>query len=298
MRIFVHASQILLVSLFFICISCKQERKNNITLSKNEAISTDVEIQANSARSIFYSMLLPSEMSKVFERMGADYNQGILNLAENEKKYSLSSQVALNLGIYGVDLGYTQIYDDLDKVNSYLKIIKGMAGKLGIPEYLVSTGSFVAEKNIKNKDSLYVLSRNLYLASDKYLKENERSNVAALIMLGGWVEAMYLASSSIREKTNNNEIIRCIAEQKYSLNSLMALLSTFNNDPLISKYFLLLKVLKKSYDKIDIYYNQGDIVIDTTKKVISASSYRFDISPKEISEIRRLVKDIRTEMIQ
>ena len=49
------------------------------------------------------------------------------------------------------------------------------------------------DRNIDNKDSLIKIANEVYMAADTYLKENERYNAAAQIILGGWTEAIYIA---------------------------------------------------------------------------------------------------------
>ena len=53
----------------------------------------------------------PLEISMLLKESGKKYNASYLNPAENRSKYNSNYQKALNLGVYGTDLGYTNIYE-------------------------------------------------------------------------------------------------------------------------------------------------------------------------------------------
>jgi hypothetical protein len=64
---------------------------------------------------------------------------------------------------------------------------------------------------------------------DAYLKENERDNISALMIAGGWVEGLYIATQVTL--TNDNPALRQrIAEQRYSLDDLVSLIDTYGSD--------------------------------------------------------------------
>ena len=75
-----------------------------------------------------------------------------------------------------------------------------LSTELGIPvdQFYISMKRI--ETNLSNKDSLVKIANELYVSTDKYLKENERESSAALIILGGWTEALYIGTKPL--KTN------------------------------------------------------------------------------------------------
>ncbi|MCK4662381.1 MAG: hypothetical protein KAT68_05920 [Bacteroidales bacterium] len=288
---------IVLINLFlFGCISDSNNDKS-IEDKINGDSSIDDEYMKK-AKFIFYSMSSPIEMAGIFHNAGAIYEPEILNPTINAENYSTSYKAALNLGIYGVDLSYTRMFDQLQESINYLAAIKQLADVLGVPEEYVSFTAENIEKSIKDKDSLMLIATNAYSSTDIYLKSGERENSAALIILGGWIEALYVALNIFDEKTPDRIIMERIAEQKYSLNSLIALLSNFSNDLQISEYILMLKKLKKVYDTFEIYFEQGDVDIDTVNQVISLNRNRIDVSVEQILEIKSIIKSIRAKIIE
>ena len=85
------------------------------------------------------------------------------------------------------------------------------------------------EENINNKDSLLQLISDSYWLADSYLKENDRSNLSALIISGGWIEGVYIATK-LAETNATKELLARIAEQKLSLPHLLSIVDEYKGD--------------------------------------------------------------------
>src|ERR1041385_544953 len=72
----------------------------------------------------------PLEISVLLKKSGTKYNASILNTPDNKSKYNSNYRKALNLGIYGTDLGYTNIYQQNQDGIKYLAAIKELANEL------------------------------------------------------------------------------------------------------------------------------------------------------------------------
>lgn len=92
--------------------SCQIKDEQNVEPDKDiydlGKMSKSIEEMMKSGKSIFYGLYSPIELTKIFENVGAEYTQPVLNPTENASNYLSSSKAALNLGVYGVDLGYLQ----------------------------------------------------------------------------------------------------------------------------------------------------------------------------------------------
>ncbi len=161
------------------------------------------------------------------------------------------------MGIYGVDLSYARMYNQTQLSVNYLSVIKKLTAKLGVPEDYVSYTTTNIENNISNKDSLFRIANEAYLAANTYLKGNERQSTASLVLLGGWIEAVYIAFALLDPENPNEELIIKITEQKYSLNSLISLLKSASNDVETKKYIEVLSALKADLQKLDTLRKEG-----------------------------------------
>jgi hypothetical protein len=279
----------------FVFAGCKFRKEDKV--SAPEISTEEPESSTGKVQLIFYNMCLPTEMSTLFEKVGANYNPKILNSADNFSRYDENSKIALNIGLYGVDLSYCRIFNQSAATAKYFSTIQLLYEKLGIPDYYYDDILKGIEKHYSDKDSLAKFASDVYDRADRYLRENDKDAYAALIITGGWIEALYLASEIATSNTENIEIVERIAGQKYTLNSLISLLSNYQEDIVVTKNILMLKGLKKSFDKFDITYHQDSFKLDTINKLISASEYEINLSPEILKEINTSVSEIRSEIV-
>jgi hypothetical protein len=287
----------IICSVILLVGACKNvSKENRISAEADTTLVPDETIKK--AKSIFYHMYLPSEMYKIFEKAGAVYDPSILNPVENVNLYETSAKAALNLGIYGVDLSYNKIFGQNQKTLLYFTVIHKLSQQLGIPDNQFSTAIKGMEKHIANRDSLTKYATDIYASTNRYLNENERASTSTLVVAGGWIEALYIASRISDENMNNAEIIERIAFQKYSLKTLISLLSNHQDEPIVARYLLMLKALSRSFDKFDIYFEPGDLSIDTINKLINAEKIQINLTGKAMKEIKIAISQIRNDMVQ
>ena len=279
---------------FYSCKDAPKEQDNDISVEINEKLdSMPVEPKA-----IFYHMLLPVEMAHLFDQVGANYYPDILNPSDNLSRYDTPVKVALNLGVYGSDLSYVKMFQRKDHSVKYLSAIHSMSAELEIPEHYYDDLLDNLETYVSNKDSLARVSVTLFKTVDEYLRLTGNGSAAAMIMMGGWVESMYISTQIYYSNQQNIKLLEKIAEQKYSLNSLISLMSNYHNEQEITEYLLMLKNLRRSYDKFQIYYKVEDVNVDTINKKISASKYYINASPEQILEISDKLASLRSRIIR
>jgi hypothetical protein len=286
---------ILCLSFFFILPGCKAKKEQEFKVP--EIMEEAPASTSGKVRLIFYNMYLPTEMSRLFERVGANYTPKILNSADNFSRYDENSKIALNIGLYGVDMSYCRIFAQNASTAKYLSTIQILYEKIGIPEYYCNDLVKGLEKYYSDKDSLAKFASEIFDRADRYLRENDNDSYAALIITGGWIEALYLACKIAESNPDNIEITERIAGQKYSLNSLISLLSNYQENIVMTQYILMLKGLKKSFDKFDIYYDQENFQLDTLNKLITSSEYEINLSPETLREINVSISEIRAEIV-
>ncbi|MBN1159010.1 MAG: hypothetical protein JXA61_06480 [Bacteroidales bacterium] len=205
---------------------------------------------------IFYNMYLSVELSSLFESSGAVFEQALLNPPDKVADYITSSKKALNLGVFAVDLSYARVFEQLDIAAGYFNAMQRMAEELGIPSNYFENTAERFERNISNRDSLIKIANEVYMATDTYLKENERYGAASLVIIGGWIEAIYIACN-VAMATGDYDILERLAEQRYSLGNLLDMLKNYEDDVMIEKYIGDLTELQPFLDSfiVKIYEN-------------------------------------------
>jgi len=194
--------------------------------SQDSALVAD---RMKKTKNIFYNIPSPMETAGLLKKAGADYNGRILNDVKNVDKYTAASKQALNLGIYGADLSYASVFNHTQESMFYTSCSKKLADRLGVSTAFNDSTLEVMERNQNDRDALLDIISETYWNVDAYLKENGRDNISALMIAGGWVEGLYIATQV--SKTNDTpELRQRIAEQKLSLNDLIALIASYDVD--------------------------------------------------------------------
>lgn len=273
---------------------------DSATDESSEAIDTaggNSEMKVQKAQNVFYSIPSPIETSSLLQKAGASYDKDFLNPIENVSKYSSTASKALNLGVYGSDLSFTSIFDQTQESMLYLKCANNLAGGLGISGAFGESTISRIETNQDNRDSLLQIISDAFWASDSYLKDNDRPNTSALIVAGGWIEGLYIATR-VAAKTKNQDVVTRIGEQKLSLENLIGLLESCGKDENIEPVLSDLKGLKASYDKITMTSTQAEVSTDPNTKVTTiGGSSSVSVSKEQLAEITKKVEGIRNTII-
>jgi len=284
---------------FALLISCNTDSNKKFDVSNSDCTQVNNEDHVKKVKVIFYNIPTPLEITSLLERAGANFNMDLLNSLKNEDKYTTNMAIAVNLGIYGADLSYCRIFEQIQETLNYLAVIKKFSAKLGIPQDEKFFAVDRLEANIDNRDSLLSIITQTYANADAYLKQNDRAVLSAVIIMGGWVETMYIATSIVDQQKPNKDILRRIAEQKYSLTNLISLMKLYSIDETVAKYIQRMEVLKLEFDKIPITKTNSETTTDEKNKVTKIySKNEIEIDNKNILQIRRVVTDFRSELIK
>ena len=292
-------SRFLLTGIFVLLLlpGCRQDRQEGQDLKESIDLTEFSESIAEEPRSISYKMSLPLEMARLFDHVGANFYPEFLNPADQFGKYNRPTKVALNLGVYGVNLSYVKMFNQHQRSVAYLTAINRLAAELGIPKEIYGDVLDNLEFFMSNKDSLSQAAANLYRATDEYLKNDGQEGAASLVAMGGWIESMYIATRILEMNPQNITLQEKIAEQKYSLNSLIVLMNNYHSDLDLAEYLLMLKNLRRTYDQFEIYYQKGNVDVDTTNKMISARGYYINVTQSQMREISSKIDHLRTLII-
>lgn len=288
---------ILLLSVF----SCKPQTKEKDTFvpvfTTYKTDSTGQVLPA-ARNEIYYGILTPVEISRMFNRLGVPYNNEALNPGSKKELYLSSSKTAINTGIYGVDFGYIKIFGIGQEMIGYMMTIRDMCNKLGIPDSYITDPIKKVQNGSTDPDSVMALMNTAYKKMEDHLRESGRESTAGLIVTGGWVEALYIATQLLYDPANPDpEVVQKIAEQKYTLTTLLSFMKNYYDDPVVVYYTKKLKYLKNYFDTFDIYFKQGDLEIDKSKMVFRASGSEMTITVETLNNIRDYVARLRTEMV-
>ena len=281
--------------------SCRQKESGEVipvtTFSTYAADSLQTRTKEEK-HEIFYGLLTPVEISAIFNRMETGCKPELLNPAERADNYMSASKAALNLGVYGMDMSYLKLYGMNSEMLSYMRAVRELSKRLNIPtEYLTDPLGKI-ENNMSDTDTVLALMNSSYKKIEDHLEESDRESTAGLIVLGGWIEALYLSTQLLLDPERPDpEVVQRIAEQKYTLNTLLSFLKNYYDDPVVVYYTKKLKFLKKYFDRFDILFEKDDLEIDYSKQVLRASGSDMTITRETLKDIKDYARRMREETV-
>ncbi|HLP13786.1 MAG TPA: hypothetical protein VK177_17765 [Flavobacteriales bacterium] len=245
-----------------------------------------------------FSIPSPFQTATLIKNSGAAYNSQLLNPVGNKDNYSTNFHKALNLGIYGADMGYMTMYEKTDDAPALIAAVQKMADDLGMG------GAFSREmidrftNNLENKDSLMVLVADAYTEGDRFLKSNDKNDMAGLILAGGWIEALYFSTSVALERPNS-DIIDRIGQQKATLDNLIQLLEEYGNDESYSNLANELKDLYSEFENVQTNYvfNEPEVNADKNLTVIKSKT-TVTLTDENLKAISEKIKNIRQQIVE
>jgi hypothetical protein len=245
-----------------------------------------------------FSIPSPIQTAMFIKESGAEFNSEALNSPGNINNYSSGFYKALNLGIYGTDLGYATIYENNDLSLKYMNAVRQIANDIGLISAFSENLLESFSSNMGNKDSLLVFVSEAYKSANSFLKENDRHDDAALVLAGGWIEALYISCMAQQEK-NNPLIVNRIAEQHNSLSTLIEMLGAMGNDEDYTDLTIELEELYSLFEDIEYSYKYvPSVTVPATKTTTLKSESSIDVSNGQMEEIINKLIAIRNELIQ
>jgi len=266
--------------------------QNTVDLTAGDEIFEDL----NEAKKVFYSLPSPLETAVLLKSAGAKYNESLLNPLSNANNYTTNKQMALNLGIFSTDLSFASLFDQTQTSINYMQAAKKMADGLGILDAIDQTTIDRLEENVNNRDELMNIISETLMSSNSFLLENERKAVASIVLVGGWVEGLYIATQLVgNSPVKGNKLVERIVEQKFSLEIVLRLLEENKENPDVESILEQMNDLKKTFDKITIKTSAITPVEDPkTNVTLLKSKSEIQITQEIFNELREKAKSIRT----
>mgnify|MGYP001561723146 FL=1 len=285
----------LFISLIILLWGCNSgdELKDTIDEEKTDSAASNVLELGN----VVFCIPSPIQTAILVKDVGASYDKKLLNSPGNKSSYSTNFQKALNLGVYGADLGYVTIYEQPQDGISYLNTIKDLADDIGVASAFSPEIMKRISENIGNQDSLLNMVSSCYRSLNAFLKENERDDVCALVLAGGWIESTFFVTR-ISGILKSQELVNRIGEQKSTLNNLIKLIEPFYNDPQFTELLDQLYDLADDFDGVVVEYEYAKPTVNESKKLtIINSKSKVTITEEEIQVIREKIEALRNQIV-
>jgi hypothetical protein len=281
--------------------SCRQGPKGEATdLLSDSLIAADVRLDDEVIGEMISSVPNPVEMSALLQKSGVVYSQELLNPADNIKNFNTNFKRALNLGVYGTDLVYMNIYDRTIATLKYLSNVRELASDLRVEQFFDYQTLNRLSESSRNIDSVLFITNSGFDNMSRYLIDQQRGNLAVLISFGTWIESLYIATHVQTVPPNRETINMRIGEQKKVLDNIILLLNTFKHDPAFAELINELMILKSKFERVTITYVYKEPTIqeiDGMVVLVDNSRSEVNINQEIVDDIAATVASIRNKII-
>lgn len=288
------------------CKSDKSRQRHKDVNLEDFLSEDDIFDEISKAKRIFYSLPSPLETAMLIKSAGAEYDEQLLNSVSNASNYTSNKSLALNLGIYTTDLSFASLFDETQTSIKYMEATRKMAEGLDITDAIDDETLKRLHDNLNNRDVIMDIISETFLNSSSYLKENDRASVATIVLIGGWIEGLYIATQLVSDNSiQGNKLVDRIAEQKLSFKIVLRMLAENQKDQFgnenkdIAELISEITSLRNVFDKIKVETSEIKVEPDATTNVATLRSQtKITITPEVFKELRLAVNNLRTKFVQ
>jgi hypothetical protein len=135
-----------------------------------------------------------------------------------------------------------------------------------------------------------------FMNSNSYLSDNGQPAIAAMVLVGGWFEGLYISTQLVDMKEfNGNKLVGRIIDQKLSIDILINLLESSKGNPAVDDLIVQLKVV---FDKIKITTSKIRPEFDkASNTTVLKSEIKTDMTPEVFKELSITVAEIRKTFV-
>lgn len=283
-----------LLMIMLLVLSCGTDKKQETASEEFSEAASEIK---EKVEAIIYEIPSPSEIPFIIQATGADFIPQLVNDLGKAEKYTSSTKVAaMNLGVYASDIGYLVTYEKVQEALNYMDGCLDIGESLGLQSTIDASVIEKFEANLNQKDTLAAIINDAINQSDSYLKENERNNIAALVIAGTFIEGLYIATQIVDSYPKDilpddernlvlTPLIRIVLEQEKSLANMISLLKSIDNKgDWIEGLINSMEELKANYEELEV-----DQLLDDKKANVVLSDKVLERITIQVRKIRGTV---------
>jgi len=286
------------LSVLFVISSCKRDvnymktATTSLLVSENtntkESYSADFVITEYSKGQNYKigrnNMPVPVNVFAVLQQESPNFE--ILNPVSIQGKYQSTYTQAINIGIYSADLIYCLLNKNNQKSLEYFEAINKLNADIGIDMGFSKHFLKKMRKNVQNSDSMEIYKGRIIRKTKRFLETNENSKIVPFIVIGNWVENLYLLTNIALQDDSNKEISDLIIAQKAVIQEFIP----FFNDQMINteSYDANVKI-----EEINLYFQ--DLLTLYNQINIDEDSF---FSKEDLEKLNKKTSKIRANFVK
>jgi hypothetical protein len=283
------------------CTTCSRTNTDEFVIPDSIRSEGELKVKPSVMEEMVGNISSPIEMASLVKSLNVPFSQKYLATTKNVSTHNTSYAKAFNLGIFGTDLGYLNMYGKTSMVLDYITAMKNLADGINVGQFFdFSTLKRLATNN-QNIDSLVFISQQSFNKMDKYLQKNHRGNLSTLMVAGVWGEGLYLSAQFLKERPSENRLAESIGEQKLILDQLMIILNNYKKEQYIADLLADLVEIKAIYDGIKITIEVGEpkaIEVDGMLTIVQTEVSTVHYTEEQMQAIITQAEAIRNKLIK
>jgi hypothetical protein len=282
-----------LVGILVFSISCQNQKSKKETDPKTESeeVAEDVVEIVPKLNSI-------ATIKGVLQMSDVGYYPEIINEPTNALKYVGDRKIAANIGVYMGDMIYVLTTSGRSEAYANYGAIMELAKDFGMTDEFPRLILERYEKGNVAIDSVLIVLEDALSNSEKKLTENEKSEFYAFMLLGNYIEKLYLVSSIIQRPKRANvpeaavaqlkrNLLLLMGRQSGPLEELLELLADYSDD---ASHVVVLDEIKELSNR----YKEAAAKRETISQLEPAEIYKA----KEIVAIHKQIEKVRKRIVQ
>jgi hypothetical protein len=284
-----------LLAFFSSCTNVQTKTEGN--QAENAADSSDDAVKYYA--SVVFLLPSPGEILERFYGADLKYNAGLLNPPANKDKYIGSKAQSLNLGVYITDMAYAALFERSTETVNYLEAIQSLSTEAGISSTIFESLVIRSKANAGKIDSLVSISNEAFTGMLEFLESGGKENTIAQISAGAYIESLYIAVQSISKFSNDDNLVKLLAEMKYPMDNLLetaksASTSAGEPDNSIVAY---LKEISIIFNELDTNPSKTVVSEAKTGTISITGGNKINMSEADFNSLKAKVIEIRNKMV-
>jgi hypothetical protein len=280
------------------CGGDDSENKKQVTepILQQTPIGEDVY---EKAKDIFYALPSPVEMTTLIKSSGGEFRKDLILNPQRANDYQTLQKQAFALGVYGADLSYSGLYEQKQDAIKLLAAAKRLASKVGVEDAYNAEFIERANENLGNRDSIMGILTQVYWETNSSLKENNRNELAMLILGSGWVEGVYIGAELIDLNNIDQEIAKRLLEQKFTAMQLQELFKKYAENDIVSESYEVFAPLLDVFATLNVEVKSSTMKTDDASgKVIIGGKTELNYTTEDLKRLMKAAKDVRAKLIE
>lgn len=223
-----------LIGIFVFSISCQNQKAKKGEEPKEEVAAVVADDPSPELHSI-------SEIKAVFELADVGFYPEIVNDPLKALKYEGDRKIAANIGVYMADLIYVMTTSGRQNAYTNYGAIMELSKNVGLTDDIPRLILERYENGTTSVDEVQAMIEKALNDSKKNLSENKKAEFYAYMIMGNYIEKLYVVSSIIKrpkktelpaevEASLKRGLLKYVSKQSGRLQEVVNLLSSYQGD--------------------------------------------------------------------